>query len=118
MIINIRQAKGRKDRIVPLSPKMLELLRSYFKEYRPVEYLFNGQFGGKYSHESCNKIVKKYLGENYHFHLLRHASFSSLVDSGVDISVVQKLAGHESIKTTSVYLHTSKSTLNKLPLPI
>ena len=118
MIINIRQAKGRKDRITPLSPKILEILRNYFIEYRPVEYLFNGQNSLKYSHESCNQIVKKYLGKDYHFHLLRHASFSNLVDSGVDISIIQKVAGHTNIKTTSIYLHTSKSTLCKLPLAI
>ena len=71
MIINIRQAKGRKDRIVPLSQSMLILLREYYKEYKPFRYLFNGQNSLKYSPGSCNKIVKKYLGNQYHYHLLR-----------------------------------------------
>ena len=68
MIITIRQSKGRKDRIVALSEKILEILREYFKEYKPKEYLFNGQFELKYSHRSCNQIVKQYLGKEYHFH--------------------------------------------------
>ena len=73
MIININQAKGRKDRIVPLTQNILFLLRDYFKQYKPNEYLFNGQFDLKYSSTSCNQIDKKYLGNDYHFHLLRHS---------------------------------------------
>jgi integrase len=69
MIININQAKGKKDRIVPLSEHILDLLRKYWKEYHPREYLFNGQNSLQYSATSCNQIVKKYLGDKYHFHL-------------------------------------------------
>jgi len=108
MIINIVQAKGRKDRITPLTPTMLNLLRKYYKEYKPKEYLFNGKFELKYSAKSCNEIVKKYLGKNYHFHLLRHSCFTNLTESGVDIRIIQKLAGHSSCKTTEIYTHVSK----------
>lgn len=59
MIINIKNAKGRKDRVVPLSLTVLNILRDYFKEYRPIEYLFNGQFSNKYSIGSCQKIFQK-----------------------------------------------------------
>lgn len=118
MIINIIQSKGRKDRITPLTSTMLNLLREYYKVYRPKEYLFNGQFELKYSVRSCNEIVKKYLGKNYHFHLLRHSCFTNLTDQGVDIHAIQKLAGHNSPKTTSIYLHLSTQTLQKLPLAI
>jgi len=76
MIINIKNGKGKKDRIVPLSQNIFELLREYFKNYKPKEYLFNGQNSLKYSSTSCNQIVKKYLGEKYHFHLLRHSCFT------------------------------------------
>ena len=118
MIINIRQAKGKKDRIVPLSQTILELLREYFKQYKPKEYLFNGQNSLQYSSESCNKIVKKYLGEEYHFHLLRHSSFTSMLESGIDLRIIQKLAGHSSSKTTEIYTHVSTNILSKINLPI
>lgn len=118
MIINIRQAKGKKDRIVPLSEKLLLLLREYFKEYRPKNYLFNGQFDERYSSESCNQIVKKYLGEQYHFHLLRHSCATELLERGTDLRIIQKLLGHNSSKTTEIYTHVSTNMLNKVSLPI
>jgi integrase/recombinase XerD len=90
MLITIKNGKGRKDRLVPLSLNMLNLLRNYFKEYKPKEYLFNGQFDLQYSSRSCNEIVKKYIGKDYHFHLLRHSSFTSLLESGVDLRIIQK----------------------------
>jgi site-specific recombinase XerD len=118
MIISVKNGKGRKDRIVPLSPHVLEILRDYFKEYKPKEYLFNGQFSNQYSATSCNKLMKKYIGSTTHFHQLRHSSFTSLHEQGVDIRVIQKLAGHNSIKTTEIYTHISNQVLNKLPLTI
>lgn len=117
MLITIKNGKGRKDRLVPLSDNMLNLLREYFKSYKPIEYLFNGQFGLQYSSRSCNEIVKKYIGEGYHFHLLRHSSFTSLLESGVDLRIIQKLAGHNSSKTTEIYTHVSNNLLSKIQLP-
>jgi integrase/recombinase XerD len=118
MLITIRQAKGKKDRIVPLSQNILNLLRDYYKEYRPDEYLFNGQFADQYSCESCNKLVKKYLGEQYHFHLLRHSCFTTLLERGTDLRIIQKIAGHTSSKTTEIYTHVSTNMLSKVYLPI
>ena len=118
MIINVIQAKGKKDRIVPLSPTILELLREYYRQYKPIEYLFNGQNSRQYSSESCNQIVKKYLGEEYHFHLLRHSCFTSLLENGVDLRIIQSIAGHNNSKTTEIYTHVSKSLLSKVALPI
>lgn len=118
MLITIRQSKGRKDRIVPLSENLLYLLREYFTEFRPMEYLFNGQFSPKYTATSCNKLVKKYLGSNYHFHLLRHSCFTNLLEKGVDIRIIQKLAGHNSCKTTEIYTHVSNTVLQNIVLPI
>lgn len=118
MIINVRQAKGRKDRVVPLSQNILNLLREYYRQYRPKTYLFNGQNSIKYSPTSCNKIVKKYIGEQYHFHQLRHSSFTSLLESGTDLRIIQKLAGHQNSKTTELYTHVSNETLSKISLPI
>ena len=118
MLILIRNAKGNKDRYVPLSENILNLLREYFKEYKPKEYLFNGQFDLKYSDRSCNQIVKKYIGKDYHFHLLRHSSFTTLLEQGTDITLIQKLAGHSNVKTTQIYTHVSNQMLSKIQLPL
>jgi site-specific recombinase XerD len=118
MIITIRQSKGRKDRIVALSPAILEMLRSYFKSYKPKEYLFNGQFDLKYSARSCNEIVKQYLGPQFHFHLLRHSNATALLEAGTDIRIIQKHLGHSSTKTTEIYAHVSTAVIQKMALPI
>lgn len=114
----IRQAKGRKDRIVPLSTTTLYTLREYFKRYKPKEYLFNGQFSLQYSQTSCNQIVKKYLGSDYHFHQLRHSNATALLESGTDLRIIQKVLGHSSSKTTEIYTHVSRATINKIQTPI
>ncbi len=118
MIISIRNSKGNKDRIVPLSQKVLDLLRIYFTEYKPKEYLFNGQFGNKYSDTSCNQLVKKYIGKEYHMHLLRHSNATALLESGTDLRIIQKHLGHSSSKTTEIYTHVSIAILQKMALPV
>lgn len=118
MIITIRQSKNRKDRIVPLSETMLQMLREYYKQYKPKQYLFNGQFSLQYSSTSCNQIVKKYLGKNYHFHLLRHSHATALLEAGTDLRIIQKQLGHSHTKTTEIYTHVSTNVLQKIPLPI
>lgn len=118
MIINIRQAKGKKDRIAPLSSNVLQTLREYFKQYKPNTYLFNGDGKLQYSTTSCNQLVKRYLGKQYHFHLLRHSCFTSLLESGTDLRIIQKLAGHKSSKTTEIYTHVSSALLSKIALPV
>jgi site-specific recombinase XerD len=118
MIIYVRNAKGKKDRIVPLSQYVLDTLRTYYRQYKPKEYLFNGQFDLQYSPRSCNEIVKKYLGEAAHFHLLRHSSFTALLESGTDLRIIKELAGHSSSKTTEIYTHVSRNMINKVATPI
>lgn len=118
MIIHIKNGKGRKDRIVPLSENILKLLREYWLEYRPKEYLFNGQTTLQYSSTSCNAIVKKYIDQKYHFHLLRHSCFTHLIENGTDCRIIQKIAGHSNIKTTEGYMQVSSNVLNKVNLPI
>jgi integrase/recombinase XerD len=116
MLIMVRQGKGRKDRLVPFSNNVLNILREYFKEYKPKEYLFSGQFSNRYSHRSCNEIIKKYIGKDYHFHLLRHSSATSLLESGTDLRVIQKILGHSNVKTTEIYTHVSNHILSKVNL--
>lgn len=118
MIINVLNAKGKKDRIVPLSEDFLIELRKYYIQYKPKEYLFNGQNEDKYSTTSCNQIIKKYYGDEYHFHNLRHSFATHLLESGVDIKIISKLLGHNSVKTTEIYLHLSTDHLKTLPLSL
>ena len=117
-LIHIKNAKGRKDRIVPLSQTVSDLMIKYFDLYKPTDYVFNGQNEPKYSPRSCNEIVKKYIGKEYHFHLLRHSSFTALLESGVDLRIIQKIAGHSNVKTTECYTHVSNQFLSKVNLPI
>ena len=117
-IIYIKQAKGNKDRIVPLSQNILYLLREYYKLYKPKEYLFNGQNKLKYSVGSCQKIFKKYIDNNKSIHSLRHSCFTNLLENGTDLRVIQQIAGHSSSKTTEIYTHISNNLLNKVKTPI
>jgi integrase/recombinase XerD len=118
MLIHVRNAKGRKDRIVPLSKHMLMLLRNYWKIYKPKIYLFNGQNSLHYSVGSCQKIYKKYIDKNTSIHTLRHSSFTKLLENGCDLRIIQKIAGHSSSKTTEIYTHVTNQILTKVKLPI
>lgn len=118
MLIHIKNAKGRKDRIVPLSDNVLKLLRFYYKEYKPKEYLFNGQNSLRYSIGSCQQIYKKYVDTSTSIHNLRHSSFTHLLENGTDIRLIQKIAGHSNIKTTEIYTHVSSKLLSQVQLPI
>jgi site-specific recombinase XerD len=118
MLIHIKNAKGRKDRLLPLSPNVLNLLREYFKQYRPKEYLFNGQTSNKYSIGSCQQIYKKYIEESGHIHTLRHSCATNLLENGTDLRLIQKILGHSNVKTTEIYTHVSNQMLSKINLPI
>lgn len=118
MIIHIKNAKGRKDRIIPLSQTVLELLKEYYKHYNPSEYLFNGQSTNKYSIGSCQKIYKKYIDNQSSIHTLRHSSATALLENGTDLRVIQKILGHTNVKTTEIYTHVSNQILSKVKLPI
>ena len=118
MIIHIFNSKGRKSRIVPLSRRLLNILRKYYIRYKPKTYLFNGQFKDQYSVTSCNKIVKKYIGQEAHMHLLRHSCFTHLLENKTPLPIIQKIAGHSSVKTTEIYLHLSINVLKNIELTI
>lgn len=118
MVIIVRNGKGKKDRTIPLSSNILNLLREYYKQYKPTEYLFYGQNTLKYSTTSCNRLVKKYVNLDAHMHLLRHSCFTTLLENGTDIRIIQKIAGHKNIKTTEIYTHVSTNILKNIILPI
>lgn len=124
MIINIIQAKGQKDRQVGLNDKLIGLLEHYYKEYRPKEYVLNGQFPDKdlrYSDRSVCEVVKQLASKaginskNVHTHLIRHCYATHLVENGTDINLIQKLLGHSNVKTTMIYTHISHNHIQKIP---
>jgi integrase/recombinase XerD len=124
MIINIINAKGGKDRQVMLAQSVLELLRKYYTAYNPKQYLFNGQFDIKYSARSINQFLKdlalkaKVDNKRVYAHLMRHTSFTHMVENGTDINLIQRLAGHSSVKTTSIYTHISHNLISRIQSPI
>lgn len=118
MIIYIKNAKGKKDRIVPLSEKISLLLKEYLNSYSPYVFLFNGQNSLQYSIGSCQKIYKKYIDKNSSIHTLRHSSATTLLENGTDMRIIQRILGHASSKTTEIYTHVSTELLKKTKLPI
>jgi len=123
MVIYVRDAKGGKDRQVALHESLLNTLRRYWVQYRPNTYLFNGQFDLQYSSTSINTFLKLYatkagINKRIYAHLIRHSSFTNMLEGGVDLSIIQKTAGHGSIKTTQCYTHISSVILNKVYNPI
>jgi integrase/recombinase XerD len=119
----VRRAKGKKDRVVSLSPVLLTELRNYYKMYKPREYLFEGQGGGAYSVRSVQQIFKDAKGKaGIHMpggiHSLRHSYATHLLESGTDIRYIQELLGHNSIKTTWRYTHVSLRKLSQIRSPL
>lgn len=123
MIINIIKAKGNKDRQVMLTPSLIPLLEKYWSEYKSKEYILNGQFELKYSDRSVGEVVKQLaskagINKRVYTHLMRHCSFTHMVESGTDINLIQKIAGHSNVKTTNIYLHTSHNLISKIKSPL
>jgi integrase/recombinase XerD len=123
MVIHISNSKGKKDRIVPLSPTTLELLRHYYKAHRPKDYLFEGQFGGKYSAKSLHQVFQSAkrlanIKKNITLHTLRHSYATHLMESGVNLRYIQEILGHKSPKTTQIYTHVSTNAVRRVTSPI
>lgn len=119
----IRQAKGKKDRYVPITVKLIEELREYFKMYKPKTWLFEGQrIGEPYSARSLQLVLKEALlqariKKPVTLHWLRHSFATHLLESGTDIRYIQSLLGHNSPKTTMIYTHVSEQSLSKIKMP-
>ena len=124
MQLNIQFGKGNKQRQVPLSPRLLEALRVYWKEYRPGRLLFPGKLPDKpYAGTSIQKAVKASarkakLSKNVTPHTLRHSYATGLLEAGVDILTISRLLGHASFSTTMVYLHVRRTHLLRTPSPL
>ncbi|HRT00626.1 MAG TPA: site-specific integrase [Bacteroidales bacterium] len=119
----IRNSKGYKDRQVPISDKTIQMLREYYKAYKPKTWLFEGQKSGeKYSEESLSKVLKHSLSKAnirkpVSLHWLRHSYATHLLEAGTDLRFIQELLGHKSSKTTEIYTHVSQKSLQKIKSP-
>lgn len=123
MVINIIQAKGKKDRQVSLSEDLIPLLEKYWNEYKPKEYVLNGQSSIQYSERSVNEVIKQLaekagIKKRVYAHLIRHCYATHLVESGTDINIIQRLLGHSSVKTTAIYTHISHNLISKTFNPL
>ena len=123
MLISIRRGKGEKDRMVPMASNVLKLLRVYYKEYKPVNYLFNGNENGPYSATSVRNVLKRavyksYIKKNVTPHTLRHSYATHLLEKGTDLRYIQVILGHSSVKTTEIYTHVSTKNLQAIKSPI
>lgn len=123
MVINIIAAKGNKDRQVTLAPSLIPLLEKYYRGYHSKEYVLNGQKSIQYSDRSVGEVIKQLaekagLKKRVYTHLMRHCAFTHLLENGTDISVIQKLAGHSSPKTTQIYTHISHNHISRINTPL
>jgi len=121
--IRIEQGKGKKDRYTLLSPKTLTLLRGYFKQYQPKEYLFEGQEGGAYTARSIQAFFqvicqKAGIKKKVSVHTLRHSFATHLLENGTDLRYIQVLLGHESSKTTEIYTHVTTKGFDQIKSPL
>jgi len=124
MIVNIIAAKGNKDRQIALPEEIIPLLEKYYRKEKPVEFVFNGQNGSlNYSKTSIRKVVKNLavkanINKRMYPHLLRHCAFTHMVEQGTDINLIQRIAGHNDVKTTMIYCHLSDNLISKIKSPI
>ncbi|GAB4093026.1 hypothetical protein GCM10028786_19530 [Flaviaesturariibacter terrae] len=123
MVLYVRQGKGKKDRMLPLSAALLKLLEVYVRQYRPKEYVFEGEGGGPYSARSAQLVLqaaKRRAGivKKGSVHMLRHSYATHLLERGTDIRFIQTLLGHNDLRTTARYAHVAKRPLTQLRSPL
>jgi integrase/recombinase XerD len=121
MVIHVRQGKGAKDRLVPLSLRLLEELRAYWRMCRPRTWLFPGHkperpITGSNIQRRFGRLVKQVgLSKHCSMHTLRHSYATHLLEAGVDLLTLKALLGHTSLQTTARYLHVSTQRLGQTP---
>lgn len=122
-LLIVRQAKGRKDRIVPLSSMTIALLRDYYIGYRPKHFLFEGQQAdSSYDERSLQSVLKQALikagiNKPVTLHWLRHSYATHLLEAGTDLRYIQEILGHTSSRTTEIYTHVSTKSIQKIVSP-
>jgi site-specific recombinase XerD len=124
MQIRVEAGKGRKDRYTLLSPRLLAELRDYYRMFRPRQWLFFGRDPGQALPLGTGQKIfylaqrRAQLPDKGGIHSLRHSFATHLIESGVEITVVQRLLGHASLSTTSVYLHVRQERLAQIQSPL
>jgi site-specific recombinase XerD len=124
MLIHIKGAKGRKDRYTLLSEIVLEILREYWRKYKPEKWLFEGARKDRYiTTRTVDKIMehaceKAGIKKDVSVHTLRHSFATHLLEGGTDLRYIQELLGHQSSKTTEIYTHVSTQSLGKIKSPL
>jgi len=124
MMIRIASGKGSKERLVPLSPRLLKELRVYWRKYKPTDLLFPGKTPSKIYADTTIRKAMKQAGEKagikrrIYPHVLRHSYATGLLEAGVDLLTISKLLGHASFVTTMVYLHCRREHLHSVPSPL
>ena len=124
MVVHVRCAKGRKDRLVPLSAALLGLLRDYWRQLRPRDWLFPGRHRGKpLNIGSVQRLFHQLVGacgitKKASLHTLRHSYATHLLEAGCDLAALQKLLGHNQLSTTVRYTHLGQLHLQRLASPL
>jgi integrase/recombinase XerD len=121
MAIHVRQGKGGKDRLVPLSQRLLEELRGYWRSFRPRTWLFPGRKPERPI--TVSNVQRRFgwalrqigLTKRCSMHTLRHSYATHLLEAGVDLMTLQRLLGHTSLQTTARYLHVSMRQMQQMP---
>ncbi|GAB3648501.1 site-specific integrase [Echinicola sediminis] len=122
-VLLVKQGKGMKDRVVALPKVLLGYLEEYYLAYKPKEYIFEGQKGGRYSEKSLAEVLKKAvrkagIKKPVTPHWLRHSYATHLLERGTDLRYIQELLGHKSSRTTEIYTHVSSKALAEIPSPL
>lgn len=123
MLIKIKGAKGRKDRYVQLAKPTLRLLRTYYSQYQPKIFIFEGQKGEQYSSTSIVNIVKNAakrakVTKRVYPHILRHSFATHHLEQGTDLRYIQEWLGHSSSKTTEIYTHVAETHFHQFKNPV
>jgi integrase/recombinase XerD len=121
-VIHIKRAKGKKDRIVPLSSRLRDLLAEYYKQFHPRDYLFESEYNGRYGERSIEKALSDAVQickilKRVTLYTLRHSYATHQLESGTDVRYIAALLGHNRLKTTKIYTHICSSKLGNLPSP-
>jgi integrase/recombinase XerD len=122
-VLLIKQAKGMKDRIAPLGNSLIEMLRFYYRTFKPMQYLFEGQQEGMpYDPRSLQQVLKQSLARTsivkpVSLHWLRHSYATHLLENGTDLRYIQEILGHRSSRTTEIYTHVSTKSIQKIVSP-
>ena len=125
MLIHVRLGKGAKDRMTKLSPRLLEVLRAYWRAHRPRTWLFPQAHNAQRAMNttSIERMVQRLarragIGRTITPHTLRHSYATHLLDAGTDLRTIQVLLGHRSLKTTAIYLHVSQAKIAASASPL